>query len=287
MAEALYPRFFAWMKNKGIKASRLDWQSPGGGRVQGWIFSPPGPDRLMVVSLHGTGNDAFFPQCGLFARLLTAGHQVFAFDLDGHGQTSTSLLDRQEIRSALPRALEQVRSAGQVHVLGHSLGGVLALDALARHSEKLRSLVLIGTPLKISLSPGQFHREALSPLFGSFWRQRRWYGVAGIFPAWGPFRRDRWPVRLSGQPGSFDYISRVREIVADIDPQNAGNPQNLPVLSLHGRYDSIAPPDHGRIMSQHLPGCTTDLVPGNHFTASLSKETADRVTTWLQKTEDS
>lgn len=69
---------------------------------------------------------------------------------------------------ALPVLIERLRQAGPIHVVGHSLGGVMALEALRRAPEvQVPRLVCVGSPLCGSLAARNLasHRWS-SPLLG-------------------------------------------------------------------------------------------------------------------------
>ncbi|MDQ3388402.1 MAG: alpha/beta fold hydrolase, partial [Gemmatimonadota bacterium] len=86
---------------------------------------------------------------------MAEGLEVFAFDLDGNGWESTTRYAPASARGAVTAA---VREAGRdrqelpLHLLGHSVGGALVLDALARGEVEAVSAVAISTPLRVRLT---------------------------------------------------------------------------------------------------------------------------------------
>jgi pimeloyl-ACP methyl ester carboxylesterase len=74
---------------------------------------------------------------------LAAEFQVLAMDLPGFGQSSKVALPRlEDFADWLARLLDQL-ALERVHVVGHSFGGLVALDFCMEHRARVRSLVLV------------------------------------------------------------------------------------------------------------------------------------------------
>lgn len=94
-----------------------------------------------VVLLHGFGSesDAWRP----FLQGYGGGRPILALDLPGHG---TRPLDRPASFEAVVDAVEAALvgpGLGPVHLVGHSLGGAVAVAVAARGAVDLRSLLLL------------------------------------------------------------------------------------------------------------------------------------------------
>lgn len=104
------------------------------------------PDGEPVVLLH-----AFASQSGTWTHTAQAlalqGFQVIAPDLRGHGRSdwtpSYSLADFEDDLSALLDAL----GLGAINLIGHSLGGHLALKLATHQPERIRRLVIEAAPV--------------------------------------------------------------------------------------------------------------------------------------------
>ena len=120
-------------------------------------MTPTSHTRNLVIAAHGVGNDAFFPFIHYFEYLLAKGFSVYAFDLDGHGHSSTTVFDHN-IVGMMEDAFEQIPMLGQyskIHLLGQSLGGLLSLDFLKR--KNLDSACMIGTPISSRMNTFDFY----------------------------------------------------------------------------------------------------------------------------------
>ena len=95
-----------------------------------------------IVLIHGFGGDLdrwLFNQQPLAAQA-----SVYAFDLPGHGQSTKALQDASVAAlSDLVVAFMDRLEIADAHLIGHSLGGAIALQTAAAHSDKVSALTLI------------------------------------------------------------------------------------------------------------------------------------------------
>jgi pyruvate dehydrogenase E2 component (dihydrolipoamide acetyltransferase) len=112
----------------------------GGGRKISYAGAGTGGDVVLLV--HGFGGDR---NSWLFLHEpLAARHRVYALDLPGHGASAKDVGDGSFpiLAGALVAVLDAV-SARRAHLVGHSLGGAVALEVAARDPGRIASLTLI------------------------------------------------------------------------------------------------------------------------------------------------
>ncbi|NRD58066.1 alpha/beta fold hydrolase, partial [Corallococcus exiguus] len=120
---------------------------PGGGAVRILEGGPPEGARSTVVFLHGRGNSAthWFPYLTVLARH----HRVLALDLPGFGQSTPADVHVKSAEDAVRFFTAPVEEAlgmlapGPVSVVGHSLGGLVALELTLRGTVPVERLVLV------------------------------------------------------------------------------------------------------------------------------------------------
>jgi 3-oxoadipate enol-lactonase len=124
-----------------------------------------------VVLCHGlaAGSLQFAADAAYFSGL---GYRVLLPDLRGHGRSSApAALGPQtySIRTMADDMVAMLDHAGAagVHWVGNSLGGIVALDLVARQAERFASLALFGTAFALNLP------AVVSPVFPLL------YGVLG------------------------------------------------------------------------------------------------------------
>jgi pyruvate dehydrogenase E2 component (dihydrolipoamide acetyltransferase) len=105
-------------------------------------YAGTGQDGDVVLLIHGYGGDRnswLFLQEPLAAR-----HRVYALDLPGHGTSAKDVGDGSvaALAGAVTGVLDAI-GAGRAHLVGHSLGGAVAVAAAARAPGRVASLTLI------------------------------------------------------------------------------------------------------------------------------------------------
>jgi pimeloyl-ACP methyl ester carboxylesterase len=114
----------------------------------GKAFAAEGP---CVVFIHGALND--HSVWTLLARWCAHhGQRVLAVDLPGHGRSAGPPLASVEALADWVLALLDAAGVERAHLVGHSMGSLVALEAAARAPARAGSLVMVGTayPMKVS-----------------------------------------------------------------------------------------------------------------------------------------
>lgn len=285
-APAHQRRAEAWLRRAGIAWERVRYPRPeAGGEAAAFRFLPRGTPRGRVVAAHGACDDALFPLVALYRALLEAGFEVFAFDLDGNGWESTTRFSPESIRGAVGVAAREAargRPALPLHLLGHSLGGALVLDALARGEVEAESAVVVSTPLEVRLTAGTLLGELAGFFRPATLGQCAYYGAWGVVPAFGPVKRGAYPFRGGSRTANFDYVHTFDALLREVDLRRAATGVRAPVLLVYGERDRLAPAGHGEELARLLPEAELVRVPGgSHFSTSFTPAAVERVAAWL------
>ena len=104
-----------------------DLTAPDGHPIPGFLFSPDSP-RGGAVVCHGYGGSKE-QMLGIAVAVAERGTAALAIDLCGHGENSAPI--GPAMRDELEAAIAFVRRFGKTAVIGHSLGGRLALMSTA------------------------------------------------------------------------------------------------------------------------------------------------------------
>ena len=102
------------------------------------------PNKPSVVFIHGSGMDhtVWTLASRHFAR---HGNNIISVDLPGHGRSSGDPLATVDAMADWLISVLDTLGVKQTAAVGHSLGSLIALDAAARHPDRIRALAMVGT----------------------------------------------------------------------------------------------------------------------------------------------
>lgn len=114
--------------------------------------NPGNPADPGVVMVHGSGMNRTAWQ--LQTRFLAHhGYRVAALDLPGHGGSDGPPLAGIEAMGDWTAEMVGALGFGSAHLVGHSMGTYVALEAARHHPAAVRSLVLLGTAAAMPVHP--------------------------------------------------------------------------------------------------------------------------------------
>ncbi|WP_093469752.1 alpha/beta fold hydrolase [Streptomyces melanosporofaciens] len=116
----------------------------GGIRLAYQVSGPP--DAPPLVLLHALGEDA--TDWDVVAPVLARSRRVYALDLRGHGRSDWPRDYSLELMRADVLAVLDALALGQVELVGHSMGGIVAYLIASDHPRRVARLVLedVGVP---------------------------------------------------------------------------------------------------------------------------------------------
>jgi pimeloyl-ACP methyl ester carboxylesterase len=226
-----------------------------------------GPSLLFI---HGSGGDHT-----LWGHQLSALRDRFtvaALDLNGHGRSpwreganNALKLYTQDVLAVL-NALAQETGEGVV-LLGHSLGGAVALSVALQHPSNLRALGLIGTGAKLRVHPDILH------LIDEDFEKAVDFILQWAFAPNPPaklYERAKEQMLRNGQRAlrrdfhacnAFDVMNRLGEIA-------------VPTLVTVGREDRLTPVKYSEYLQQHIPGAILEVIEGAGHMVMLERPEA-------------
>lgn len=134
---------------------------PAAGSSRGPIDSGDGPVVVLVHGQPGAGDD-----WAALARLLANDHRVLAPNRPGWGSDPRPAMGMAENAQALAEYLDAVEAQSPVVVVGHSLGGGVALKLALMYPERVGALVLVGS-VGVGEALSRFDRLLAVPVAGN------------------------------------------------------------------------------------------------------------------------
>lgn len=211
------------------------------------------PERVLVA-LHGN-----FASSAWWADLLAAppeGWRVLAPDLPGFAGTP------HEGEVGIPTYADWLedwlaeQGVTRPVLLGHSLGGAVALEAAARRPEAYAGLILAASAPLTGLVTPEENYPVLELLRGN--AGLREMSLGALFPSRRP---DNFPELLehAGQMAASHYSGNARALAAwSVKPSRLAG---LPVLVLGGELDTLVTPELVRAQAAAL-GTDPTVLPG-------------------------
>ncbi|MGR3984611.1 MAG: alpha/beta hydrolase [Gammaproteobacteria bacterium] len=203
----------------------------------------PQAARDTIVFVHGAAmeHSVWSHQSRYFAY---HNYNVFALDLPGHGRANGSAFDDiGELAVWLGGVIAGARGRG-FHLVGHSMGALIALEAAARFAHKsapLRSLSLVGFSYPMAVSDALLEAARERPLDAcammTQWSHASKLGGEPVPGFWSP------GMQFSMMSGSRDgaLLADLRACHAYAGGEDAFARVTCPVLFLCGRRDRMAP----------------------------------------------
>ena len=222
----------------------------------------------VVLFLHGIGGGhlAFAPQLETFAE---AGYRAVAWDMPGYGHSDPiepyTFKGLAEKCIALIEALT-LRDSRTVSLVGHSMGGMVAQEVVARRPELVRQLVLCGTSASFGRPDGDWQRQFVEQRMAPLQAGHSMAAVARqLVPAMAGPRALPEGLRLAEHcmsgvsPGTY---RRALEALVTFDRRQALPQISAPTLLIAGENDPNASPDVMRKMSERILGSRLTVMPG-------------------------
>jgi acylglycerol lipase len=265
-----------WLQ--GARKRRIFWQS--------WI--PEQPTSVAVIA-HGASeySDRYRH---VAQRLAAAGCAVYALDHRGHGRSegARALIDRMSNAVADLDALlvlSQSEHPGlPMYLVGHSMGGAVALSYATRHQERLAGLILSGPLAALEAAPAiqRLIARALSALAPRL----------PLFPIEaGQISRDPAVVAAYEQDPLVHHgklpVRTVAELATAIDSFAQRLPAiTVPTLIMYGTADALCPPEGSVLVHARISSADKTLKPYEGlyheiFNEPEREQVLDDVVAWL------
>jgi pimeloyl-ACP methyl ester carboxylesterase len=253
-------------------------------------FGPPAGEPLLLIS--GTGAQMLIWPEDFCAALAARGFHVARFDnrdtgLSTHltGTRAPGWLTTMLRPSAAPYRLQDMAADAlavmdvlgwpDAHVVGASMGGMIAQELAIRHPGRVRTLTsIMSTPsARIATMPTVAAMRALARAAGTPVTSpdqaadqavalKRVIGSPG-YPPEEPTVRDIARRSFQRHPGTEEDDLRQRAaVIASGDRRRALAGLGIPVLVLHGDQDPVIRPRGGRATASAIPGARLIIYPG-------------------------
>jgi len=220
-----------------------------------------GPTVLMLHGIGG-GHLAFAPQV---ETLASSGYRAIAWDMPGYGHSAP--IEPYTFKGLAESCITLIESlqCGSVTLVGHSMGGMVAQEVIARRPELVNRLVLSGTSASFGRSPEghvseKWQREFIAQRTAPLDAGQTMADLAQVLVPQmiGPGSLPE-GVRLAqhcmGRVSSATYRRALQALLTCDRRENLSRIQ-VPTLLVAGEHDRTAPPAVMKKMAQAITGST-------------------------------
>jgi len=239
-----------------------------------------GPVVVLVHGQPGAGGDWV-----ALADVLASDHRVLAPDRPGWGSDARGAMGIAANADVLEELLEAAGATSPVTVVGHSLGGGVALELALRHPERVGALVLVGS-VGVAQSLSGFDRLLAVPLVGNgllragvgalrrvliaathFSEHHPRTRVGNIVPALPTVQA---AIGTDGRPivgrGRQSFLVEQRALLAETpELERALCRIAVPTAVVTGSSDRVVPLAASRSLATRIPGAELVVVAGGHL----------------------
>ena len=241
-------------------------------RVTEWTTPTRDGERYPVVALPGV----LAPRTSFraLAQHLHERFRLIAVDFPGFGESEKPSVNRYPY--GIPAFADAIADLfgglglSRAHVVGHGLGGAVALQLSTRHPELVARLGLIA-PLAQPSPRSQLYRALVAPLVGGLvFRQivgrsafRSFY-LARVNPDATPDQLDEYYESVESPASRAALLATLRACVDTRAVIASSRRVRAPTLLLWGRDDALFPLSLGRRLSREMPSAGLELLPTGH-----------------------
>lgn len=139
----------------------LEWLALRSSPVYYGLGVPRGDGSAVIVIPGFMGTDIYLQE--IYSWLRRIGYRPYMSRIGWNAECVNTLVER--LSETIARA--QTETGGKVHLIGHSLGGVLARSATAQRPERIASVITLGSPFRgirshpLVLAAGERVRERI------------------------------------------------------------------------------------------------------------------------------
>lgn len=226
-----------------------------------------------VILVHGLGDKASSDWNGVSADL-ARDYRVVRFDLPGFGQSSKGnhAYTPDNYAKVLRSLVDRESRVRPFFLVGHSMGGAIALRYAALYPRDVKALVLVDVPAILHRSVYTKHMVA--------------FGLSGLVPGLNLGENEFLGAKLGSMTGKLERLPVPIEMIVQLAPLRQrllkGEPAKIaglalaledfsrdidrvltPTLLLWGDRDEIAPLRNGRMLAANLTNARLEVLPGS------------------------
>lgn len=229
-----------------------------------------------LLFLHGVGGGAacFGPQLAHFGR----NRRAIAWDMPGYGRSAAlPAMTFPALADAAVRLLDALRIE-RADIVGHSMGGMVALELAGSHRDRLNRLILAGTSAAFGSADGSFQRNFLAERLGPLDAGR---GMAELAPSlvanMSAPGADAAGIALAEAAMAAVPAEIYRQslyCLTSFDRRSLLAELSIPTLIIAGEHDRAAPPAGMQRLADRIAGARFVCLEGSGHMLPMERPAA-------------
>jgi len=204
-----------------------------------------------IVFIHGAGGSTltWLLQKTYFEKT----NRVVLVDLPGHGKSGEDSSDRAESYAAAVKTALEERATGPAYIVGHSMGGAVALHLAISHPGLFKGLILMATGSRLKVYPA-----VLEGILADKEKTARMI----IDTAFSPSISARLKEKVFADYMRNDARTIFNDFTAcdRFDVTDSLGTISVPTLVICGTDDRFTPPKYSRYLAENIPGAAFELI---------------------------
>lgn len=196
--------------------------------------------------LHGLGGNIY--NWAYQTKHFSESHQVVALELPGHGRSPGKGATIIQDYTDLVRGFFEAMQLRQVILVGHSMGGAIALDYAIKYQDSLKALVLVATGAKFEITTQTLikMKDNIESIFGALDKAKE--KMKDI---------DERLVTNDVDVMMGDVVAAKKFNVTSFLPKI-----QIPTLVIRGTEDPLISTATAEYLRDHIPGCQLANIKG-------------------------
>lgn len=235
------------------------------GKDTRYVLSNEGGGPWLTLIHHLSGDLSVWDQIAGYFR---DEYTVLRYDLPGHGESAvpTDALSIEQLSDDLAELLTQL-GAAKTHLVGLSVGGMIAEQFAINHADRLETLTVVGAPA--------FTTADMKPDFDKRAANVRENGTASIVDETVNSvlteRYRRAHPEVVEHVGdmvtrtSVEGFARIAEAIRDFDVKHGVGSVTVPTLVIAGEHDKDLPPGQSKEVADAIAGARFEMLDSAHL----------------------
>jgi 3-oxoadipate enol-lactonase len=232
-----------------------------------YVLSNEGGGPWLTLIHHLGGDLSVWDQMAGYFR---DDYTVLRYDLRGHGESAVpeEPVSIGELSEDLAALLERL-GARSTHLVGMSVGGMIAQRFAIDHPDKVDTLTIVGAPARTA--------EETKPGFDERAAAARANGTGSLVDA--TMQSVLTPAYRKAHPEVVEHLSeaivrtsdegfaKVAEAIRDFDASGQLAGIRTPALIIAGEHDREVPPARTKAVADAIPGARFEILDAAHLSA--------------------